>query len=482
MSHPYPHIISEICSWSFAALEPFRGKAGTYGVAISNGEKYYFIPKKYWWDEFMTDLMKSGARFVVFDMRRVIDWPLGTADVVDVKTLCGGEKSLPQAMRNFMVDSYLTERLNDVDRSMAANLRALKTAQVEVNDQTIINTMTPTFFENYLKTRAQAIVALFSKFGSGAAFDEWQRREKFIRAVHEVELNGIRIDRDFVDAQLLKKQEPADVKCFRSMQALYKNGYVTALYNVNGTKTGRLRSEGGFGAMGIPHGPCRKAIVSRFESGKIYTFDYNAIDYRSIVGSIGGDFAELYRGQDDFHRRTALFLFKDVDEVRRNTIKFISYVYIYGGSEETLSGKTGLSVEKVKEVLSILDKHLGPIKEFREKLWGLYQVQGYIDVPGVGRYRAELDEGMHPGKLLGIYAQGFSSYVFEQAFTNVHNLLKTSNGSCIIFPVHDELVIDMHPTDIEQGLPERIMEAMSSGPCEGFKVNYKKGGSYGEVE
>jgi DNA polymerase I-like protein with 3'-5' exonuclease and polymerase domains len=482
MSHPHQNIIQEISSGPACVIEPLRGSRAVYGLAISNGEKYWFIPKKEWWNDFLADLFKLPQDFLCFDMRRILDFPIGESTIIDLKTLLGGgETSLLNRMREHYPNSPLTARLADVEGRMMANLRAIKTSRVEVT-QNFDKTMTSEFFTSYLKSRTEAVRYLYLKFVDSQELDDWIRRLGFIKAVHEVEQNGIRIDKDYVDSQLLKVQEPATAKSLRSMQSLYKDGYVTALFNTHGTKTGRLRPEGGFGAMGVPHGPARKAIISRFEGGKIYSFDYNAIDYRSIVSSIGGDFADLYKGDRDFHTRTAKFIFQEVDEVRREAFKAISYTSIYGGSEATLSQRTGLTTETIKKVLSMLEPHLRPIAEFRETLWGAFIIDGYIDIPGVGRYH-RTDEDMHPGKLLALYAQGYSAYVFERAFTEVHGLLKAhSRGSCIIFPVHDELVLDIHPEDESAGIITSIKTAMETGVADGFVVNYKKGRSYGEVE
>lgn len=483
MSHNHQSIIDEVARGQCCVIEPFRSPRTSYGMALLADERYFFIPRKEWWDSFVANLMRVSTTFVCFDMRRIMDLPLSQASVVDMKTILGGgETPLLNRAREQLPGSPLVARLAELENQAAANLRAIRTAHVDVGND-FDKTMSADFFTEYLKVRADVIRHLWLDRQNSREVDEWWRRLDFIKAVHEVELGGIRIDRDYVDSQLLKQQDPATAKSLRSMQGLYRDGYVTSLFNVAGTKTGRLRQEGGFNAMGVPHGPARNAIISRFPGGKIYSFDYNAIDYRSIVSTIGGNFAELYRSSRDFHTRTAQFIFKDVDEVRRDAMKAISYTSIYGGSESTLAERTGLSADMIKKVMEMLSEPMRPITEFRETLWGQWQIMGYIDIPGVGRYEKKEDEEMHPGKLLALYAQGYSAYVFESAFTKVHSLLREhSRGSCIIFPVHDELVVDVHPVDEEAGLPMGIVREMESGVAQGFVVNFKKGRSYGEIE
>lgn len=482
MSHNYQNIIDEIKRAKCCVIEPFRSPKASYGMALLADDHYFFIPKKDWWDEFLADLFKCNTTFVCFDVRRLMDTLISTANYVDMKTILGGgEGSLLSRVKEQLPGRSMTQGLIDIENQAAANLRAIKAAQVDVGTH-FDKTMSADFFNAYLKMRARNIYDLWQAYEHSREVEDWWRRLDFIKAVHDIELSGIRIDKDFVDSQLMKQQEPATAKALRSMQGLYKNGYVTALFNTAGTKTGRLRPEGGFGAMGVPHGPARNAIVSRFTGGKIYSFDYNAIDYRSIVSAIGGQFAALYADSRDFHTRTAKFIFEDVDEVRRDAMKAISYTSIYGGSADTLVSRTGLSLDVIKKVLNMLEEPLRPIAEFRENLWGQWQIQGYIDIPGVGRYEKKDEEEMHPGKLLALFAQGYSAYVFERAFVQVHKFLREhARGSCIIFPVHDELVVDIHPVDEEAGLPMSIAVQMETGVADGFVVNYKSGKSYGDV-
>jgi DNA polymerase-1 len=289
-----------------------------------------------------------------------------------------------------------------------------------------------------------------------------------------MELNGIAIDMDFISAALAESPDQASAAALRSLQGLHKDGMVTTLYNPMGGKTGRLRHEGGFNVLGIPKGPARQAIISRFAGGMITGFDFNAIDYRCIVNTIGGEVKKLYEGAEDFHERTASFVFKQITPATRSAIKYLSYIYIYGGSEETLVEKTGWTLEQVKQVLELLDKKIAPIKEFRSKLWMEAQQTGVVVAPG-GR-RVHTLEGDNEGKVIGLYAQTYSSWVFEQAVIQVQKLLRGLESK-LIFTVHDELVIDTHPAEV--AIMEDVRRVME---IDGHKVKMKKGSSYGSLE
>lgn len=489
MAHPYPHII-DICRHGPFAIEPLRGRNGVQGLAIAAGTHYFFIPKKEWWDEFVQELFRTTeGPIACWDMRRIIDFPLPDGPIYDMRLVAGGDKTLLAAMKEANREGPFTRKLAEIEQRVAAHTRAAKTTKV---DASVDQFLPPPLLEDWLKLRTTLIdqlhiSATLNSGVRGAALGEIDERYTFIRALREVELVGIHVDIDFVRKKLKEGSTAPDMKALRSLESLYRDGFVTSLFNPMGGKTGRVRLEGGFNCMGIPkEGFARSALTSRHEGGRIYTFDFNAIDYRCIVASIGDEFAKLYRGCDDFHHRTASFLFPpdEITKVRRDTIKFISYVYIYGGSEETLSQKTGLSVPTVRRILELLDQHIGPIKKFREGLHNLSKRQGYITLPnGKELYTTENDGSpMHDGKVIGLFAQTYSSVVFEQAFVQVHGLLKGTKSS-VIFSVHDELVVDMHPDDIQAGTPLAIKRAMQGGLTDTeFVVKIKEGRSYGEVE
>ena len=462
-------------------VDPVHGRDGLWGVALIINDRYFFVPfrDRDEWDGLLAALTKK--KIVTYDVRRIIDWPL-TPDnpVADAKLFWGGERALGRTIREeFGGQSGPLGRFLELDAKVAAHGRAAKTAKM--TGMPITEIIPADLLADWVKARVSAINRLYlgsevSSGSDGFLSAEVEERWKFILALRQTELAGIKVDTDKIE-ELLPSAKTADAGALRSMQGLQKNGFITTLLNPIGTKTGRLRHEGGFNVLGIPNGEARKAIVSRHEGGLIYTFDFNAIDYRCIVRSIGGEFAKSYEGTDDFHERTASFLFKEVSPLRRKLLKAISYAYIYGGSEETIVETTGLSKELVKIALKKLDDYIRPIAEFREALFMQAQEDKFVEPPGGRKVYVSADD--HPGKVLGLYAQTYSSYVFERAFEAVHYYLKGTK-SCIIFSVHDELVVDMHPDDF--GEAEKIRDIMQGSAGGGWKVRIKKGRSYGEQD
>lgn len=462
------------------AIEPVRGRDGIWGVALASKSKFFFVQRGDDWNDFTKKLVES-CRCVIWDVRRIIDWPLSDDHVVyDMKSIFGGDENLPTIARKMDLGHHehtrIYEKFLDADQKVVAHARALKTTKIELPTMQAIP---PELIREWVKTRAVVVQDLFSRTlltsaPQGAILSEFENRWPFIRALREMELNGIFVDQQFIKQELKGSADQANKSALRSMDGLCKGGYVTTLYNPMGGKTGRVRHEGGFNALAIPHGASRDAIISRFEGGAIFGFDFNAIDYRCIVNSVGGELAELYAGSNDFHERTASFIFKTVTPASRKAIKFLSYIYIYGGSEDTLVEKTGWTLEQVKQVLELLDRKIAPIKEFRERLWMQAQENKFIVPPGGRKVYLSGDDS--PGKVIGLYAQTYSSWVFERAVVSVQKLLRGMKSK-LIFTVHDELVIDAHPEEFEQ--MEMIRQAMQVG---GHVVKLKKGRTYGQVE
>ena len=324
-----------------------------------------------------------------------------------------------------------------------------------------------------------SMAAVASALSEGSLSLKTYRNELWpvMMALYEIEGNGIKINADYVKQALTENLPKHELTFFRHMNQS-TDGYVRYQFDPVGGKTGRFRVKEGFNCMGIPHGRVRNAIISRYDSGSILTFDYNAMDYRSIIDAIGDKgLTKLYSGADDFHMRTAELAFRgEIDNVKRDIIKQFSYIYIYGGSSETLAEKTGLSMEKISRLTMTMDKWLKPVVEFRENLAVEARKNGFVEMPSGARVPVLDDDA--PGKIMGLFAQGYSSYVFRRAIVNVQNYLRQKRSK-FIFTVHDEIIIDQHPEESSVSIDVlHIIERAISGKV--FRAKMKKGVSYAQ--
>jgi DNA polymerase I-like protein with 3'-5' exonuclease and polymerase domains len=458
-------------------LVPFKDQAGGRAVAMLAGTVFEFVldPAV----GFVNEVAREASHVVCFEHRNLEDICTSGKTVYDVKILYGGERKLFDLARDYL-DPDMARNVLDREQNYTAHVKACKTAGIDVTRHSLLKLMPARAVQSLLKVRAIATMALFEKALRGESCDlgEYERDTwPFALALRQIEVVGIKVDVGYAKEKL-REDLPKHEHKFISQMA-QSDGYVRTLFNPAGGKTGRIKVEEGFNCMGIPHGTVRKGIVSRHEGGEIVAFDYNAIDYRSIVASLDDkDFRKIYDGVDDFHVKTCeMILSGPPEKLRRDIIKYFSYVYIYGGSDETLASKTRLSMMKVQQVKQVMDRKLRPIADFRRKLAVQARVDGFVMLPSGRKIPVAGDD--HDGKIIGLYAQGFSSWVFEQALVRVVAYLREKRSK-VIFTVHDELDIDMHP---EEGKEMLVVKSLMEAPVEGFtfRANLKRGRTYGDA-
>lgn len=272
------------------------------------------------------------------------------------------------------------------------------------------------------------------------------------------------------------------------------DGRVHPSYDVWGGRTGRIGiRHGSFNPMSIPRGNVRRAVVPSFAGGAVVSFDLNAVDYRCLVGLTGDhDFISMYRGRRDFHARTAELVFgKSPDADQRRIVKSLIYPWLYGSSDDAASSASGLSSQHVRRAFTMFDVALRPLVELRASTSRMLADDGSLTTP----WRHVAVEGRpHAGMLVGLLAQTASAEVFRGMLHGATtSLICNDDGrglrtppvrSVPIFPVHDELVYDMHPDEIS--LVDRLARAAERGADRvidvGFKVTVRGGPNYGEQE
>lgn len=421
------------------------------------------------WDS--RDLIEMGARESVYN--RII---------YDVRLLYGGNEKLKQLTKDKLIDSY--HNLSEYENRFAANIKAAKSSGINLDIHSIMRIVPRLLVCGLLTARLNATRRLYELRHRDDLGDYEHILWPYAKALMRIESNSIHVDKKYLNSiynNANNKLTQSENNFIKSMLLKIDGDYIRTELNPCGGKTGRIRVSSGFNCMGIPHGQIRKSLTSRYNGGKICVLDFNAIDYRCIVQSVDDDdFRRLYAGADDFHTRTTELLFgkNNVNDLRRKIIKAFTYVYAYGGSESTLSAKTGLSIAKVRSIIIRLNNILGPISLLKNKLCDDVRMNGYILRPDGMRIYAEMDD--HPGKILGLFAQGFSSYVFTSALMAVEKIMQ-NRRSKIIFTVHDEIVIDLHRED-NLLIPGVITHAMenSIGKYE-FKVKSRNGSNYSEA-
>ncbi len=197
---------------------------------------------------------------------------------------------------------------------------------------------------------------------------------------------------------------------------------------------------------------------------------------------------EAYRSGDDVHALTARLLL-DKDEVtpeERRLGKTINFGVIYGMGAQRFARETGVGQAQAKEFLSRYKQRYPRVFAFLELQERLALSRGYVetllgrrrpfsfDPHGLGRWlgRDPLEIDLEVARRGGLEAQqlraaanapiqGSSADIIKLAMIRLHRELQGSGlAARLLLQVHDELVLEAAPQDLEAvlALTRRTME------------------------
>jgi DNA polymerase-1 len=271
-----------------------------------------------------------------------------------------------------------------------------------------------------------------------------------------------------------------------------ETGRVHTDFNQAVTATGRLSSSNP-NLQNIPvrtdySRRIRKAFLP--EAGwQMISADYSQIELR-ILAHLSGEevLIEAYNAADDVHALTArLLLDKDsVSPEERRLGKTINFGVIYGMGPQRLARETGLSQVRAKEFLQRFKERYTKVFAFLEWQERLALSRGYVetilgrrrtfhfDPGGLGRHRGKdpLEIPLEGARRGGMEAQqlraaanapiqGSSADIIKLAMVRLHHELeRRALAARLLLQVHDELVLEAAPEDLEAvlELTRRTME------------------------
>lgn len=471
------------CNTHDFSFDVFKDASGSLGIALFVADEYHFFPVNDAESRSTVATIMSGpTRKACFDSRKVYDLglrPIDIPELYDISCVFSWEGTVHRLAGDRLGQS-IADELKEKDRRFSSHIRACRTAQVDLKRNSVLDAVPSHFVHSLLKIRTVVVMRLLElAIREGLTGRYLTDTFPLYSRLMEVERNGVKFDVERAKQELSAGQPIHIEKWLQGAILCNRNGFLYTRFSHVPTKTGRIRTDGGtgrFNLMGVPHGAPRETLVSRYEGGKIGVVDYNAIDYRCIVASVDDEsFRSRYLQYDDFHMANCVSLFGDAANVTpeiRSAVKQLTYISIYGGSDETLSEKTGLSPKNVRSALYVFSKVLAPVHAFRESLFQKAMADGYVVLPGGRQVPVEPDD--HPGKVLGLYAQGYSSLLFEMALLDVFDSL-VGKKSMVVFTVHDEIVLDIHPdeTDVLSSV-----KANMEGVADGLKATAREGTTY----
>ncbi|WP_040356857.1 DNA polymerase I [Corynebacterium capitovis] len=259
------------------------------------------------------------------------------------------------------------------------------------------------------------------------------------------------------------------------IKTLQDDGRIHTTFNQTVASTGRLSSTD----PNLQNIPVRteagRVIRSAFTVGEGYdcllTADYSQIEMR-VMAHLSQDegLIEAYRGGEDLHNFVGSRVFDvPIDQVTpelRRRVKAMSYGLVYGLSAFGLSNQLSISAGEAKKIMESYFERFGGVKRYLDEVVEQARRDGYTStVFGRRRYLPELTSDNRVARenaeraALNAPIQGTAADIIKVAMIRVNEALH-GRASRILLQVHDELVVEVAPGELEdvKDIVEREMD------------------------
>ncbi len=260
-----------------------------------------------------------------------------------------------------------------------------------------------------------------------------------------------------------------------------KDNRIHTTYNQTVTTTGRLSSSNP-NLQNIPirteeGNKIRNAFVPRDrENYLILSADYSQIELR-LLAHVSGDehLINAFKSGVDVHTLTASKVFdvpiEKVTKDMRYKSKAVNFGIVYGQSKYGLAKALGIKAEEAETFINKYFETYPKIKSYMEDMVALVEEQGYVETV-LGRKRYLEKEISSPNAMIREFAkraainqpmQGSASDLIKLAMIDFSNKLKENNlDSKLIMQVHDELIVEVKKSELEQ-VKELVLKSMELG-------------------
>jgi DNA polymerase I len=210
----------------------------------------------------------------------------------------------------------------------------------------------------------------------------------------------------------------------------------------------------------------RKAFIARDENYTLLSADYSQIELRIIAALSGEENMILaFKNNEDIHKSTAAKVFnvplEEVTKEQRSNAKTVNFGIIYGVSAFGLSNQTSLSRKESAELIDAYYQTYPKLKSYMSNQVDFARENGYVQtVLGRRRYLKDINSANVMVKsgaernAVNAPIQGSAADIIKIAMINIHKKLASENWkSKMLLQVHDELVFDVHNTELEKIKP-----------------------------
>ncbi len=251
------------------------------------------------------------------------------------------------------------------------------------------------------------------------------------------------------------------------LDSVEADGRIHTRYLQTGTSTGRLSSESP-NLQNIPIKSDRgQKLRSAFIAGsgftELLTADYSQIEMR-IMAHLSEDegLIEAFRAGEDLHNYVGSRIYgvapADVTSAMRSKVKAMSYGLVYGLSEFGLARQLKISKTEAKQLMADYFARFGGVKRYLDEVVQRAKLVGYTEtVYGRRRPFGDLNSKVFQVRenarraALNAPIQGTAADIMKLAMIEADNqLTKQGLKSRLLLQVHDELVFEVAPNELEQ--------------------------------
>jgi len=210
----------------------------------------------------------------------------------------------------------------------------------------------------------------------------------------------------------------------------------------------------------------RKAFIARDENYTLVSADYSQIELR-IIAALSGEenMIKAFQNNEDIHKSTAAKVFnvplEEVTKEQRSNAKTVNFGIIYGVSAFGLSTQTNLSRKESAELIDAYYATYPKLKAYMANQVDFAREHGYVQtVLGRRRYLKDINSAnamVRSGaerNAVNAPIQGSAADIIKIAMINIHQKLTSEKWqSKMLLQVHDELVFDVHNSELEKIQP-----------------------------
>lgn len=244
-------------------------------------------------------------------------------------------------------------------------------------------------------------------------------------------------------------------------------GKIHTTFNQSLTATGRLSSTNP-NLQNIPirtqrGREIRRAFIPSAPEGMIVSADYSQIELR-LMAHMSGDphLIEAFNRGMDIHTATAAKVFKvsedEVTKEQRSRAKTANFGIIYGISAFGLSQRLGMTRTDSKNLIEEYFKSYPKVKEYMNNMIAMAKENGYVEtIYGRKRFLPDINSrnavvrSFSERNAINAPLQGSAADIIKVAMINIYRRLAAEGlRSKMVLQVHDELVFDVIPSEVEQ--------------------------------